>query len=358
MAVVALQIGNYSNTVGAYWWNMHRSWVNNKSEKNNSEAFSSSLFRESDCSRKGLHNPRLIAVDLKTNLSVCTALSGIVEEKDDSLLWSGKRTEIHQDEMSCERRWSDILVEPLTPKSLLPVSTATAKDSLQCFATGLDVARERQFVESLEDKLHYFVEECDVLQGFHLLTDFHNGFGGVSSSILELLSDEYGAEKSLVCGCYPPALEHDLTPPTALLNSILSISHITLSSGLFLPLSTSQTLWPLPSEHVQSTYLTFEPTQPHHSGGILSTAIDTFTTGYEETHLFQEIISRFSVFGRKIASLSCSLPLPLVRGSSLAGSLNHSYWSRPLMLTPYFSQGEIWKQYCVVRGVPSSYIIE
>ena len=36
--------------------------------------------------------------------------------------------------------------------------------SLQCFATGLDVARERQFVESLEDKLHYFVEECDVLQ--------------------------------------------------------------------------------------------------------------------------------------------------------------------------------------------------
>ena len=43
-----------------------------------------------------------------------------------------------------------------------------------------------------------------------MLTDIHNGFGGVVSSVLETLSDEYGAGKLLVCGCYPPSLGPDM----------------------------------------------------------------------------------------------------------------------------------------------------
>ena len=49
-----------------------------------------------------------------------------------------------------------------------------------------------QFRTQLEDQLHFFVEECDTLQGFHLLCDWSNGFGGLGSCIAQDLRDEYG----------------------------------------------------------------------------------------------------------------------------------------------------------------------
>ena len=36
------------------------------------------------------------------------------------------------------------------------------------------------------------MEECDRLQGFHLLCDWSDGFGGLASCIAEDLRDEYG----------------------------------------------------------------------------------------------------------------------------------------------------------------------
>ena len=51
-----------------------------------------------------------------------------------------------------------------------------------------------QFRVQLEDQLHFFVEECDSLQGFHLLSDWLGGFGGLASCIAEDLRDEYGTK--------------------------------------------------------------------------------------------------------------------------------------------------------------------
>ena len=51
-----------------------------------------------------------------------------------------------------------------------------------------------QFQTELEDRLHFFVEECDQLQGFHLLADWTNGFGGLASCIAQDLQDEYSSK--------------------------------------------------------------------------------------------------------------------------------------------------------------------
>ena len=51
-----------------------------------------------------------------------------------------------------------------------------------------------QFQSQLEDRLHFFVEECDLLQGFHLLSDWTNGFGGLAGCIAQDLRDEYGSK--------------------------------------------------------------------------------------------------------------------------------------------------------------------
>lgn len=42
--------------------------------------------------------------------------------------------------------------------------------------------------------MHFFVEECDRLQGFHLLSDWTNGFGGLAGCIAQDLRDEYGSK--------------------------------------------------------------------------------------------------------------------------------------------------------------------
>ena len=49
-----------------------------------------------------------------------------------------------------------------------------------------------QFRQQFEDRLHFFVEECDSLQGFQLLVDTEDAFGGLGSCIVQELVEEYG----------------------------------------------------------------------------------------------------------------------------------------------------------------------
>ena len=54
-----------------------------------------------------------------------------------------------------------------------------------------------QFQSNVEDTLRYFAEECDSIQGFHLLSDWSTGFGALATCIAELIVDEY-ASKSII----------------------------------------------------------------------------------------------------------------------------------------------------------------
>ena len=45
---------------------------------------------------------------------------------------------------------------------------------------------------------------CIILQGVQLLVDVYNGFGGLASSVLDLLSDDYAIKSLYTAGFYPP----------------------------------------------------------------------------------------------------------------------------------------------------------
>lgn len=57
--------------------------------------------------------------------------------------------------------------------------------------------RTQQFKESFEDRLHFFLEECDSLQGFHLLVDGDDGFGALGSCLAQELAEEF-SQKGLL----------------------------------------------------------------------------------------------------------------------------------------------------------------
>jgi len=66
-----------------------------------------------------------------------------------------------------------------------------------------------QFQETFEERLHLFLEECDSLQGFHLLADAGDGFSGLASCIAEEFTDQF-SQKTLVSFMTSP----DSVPPS------------------------------------------------------------------------------------------------------------------------------------------------
>jgi hypothetical protein len=100
---------------------------------------------------------------------------------------------------------------------------------LEAFGQGESVLKEPRFLEELEDRLHFYVEECDYLQvarwlgghwgrnsssyflfssffflqGFQILCDLHDGFSGVGVKAAELLHDEYSGRGIITWGLLP-----------------------------------------------------------------------------------------------------------------------------------------------------------
>ncbi|RKP27706.1 Tubulin/FtsZ, GTPase domain-containing protein [Syncephalis pseudoplumigaleata] len=187
--ILTLQVGAYANFVGAHFWNAQD-------------------IGETDASAGGIdHNvlfqtgenlqgettltPRLVVVDTKDHLGYlsASALLGIEEEMQEATpAWQTVRS------------WSDYLRLYLHPKSLgsgiLPKETR-----LDWFAQGADVWQQTDAPSSLiDDELRWFAEACDYLQGFHIMADTANGYGGYTAQLLAELRDEYGKSDMIVFG--------------------------------------------------------------------------------------------------------------------------------------------------------------
>lgn len=99
---------------------------------------------------------------------------------------------------------------------------------LEAFGQGEGILKEPRYLEELEDRLHFYVEECDYLQvamwqcrcwgdtglrlqaalltslqGFQILCDLHDGFSGVGAKTAELLQDEYSGRGVITWGLLP-----------------------------------------------------------------------------------------------------------------------------------------------------------
>ncbi|NXJ99440.1 MSTO1 protein, partial [Corythaixoides concolor] len=155
--------------------------------------------------------------------------------------------------------WSDYLNVRLHPKSLYVIRQYMHDGDCGCleaFGQGESLLQDPGCIEELEDRLHFYVEECDYLQGFQVLCDLHDGFSGVGAKVTELLYDEYSRKGILTWGL-TPALSNVgvnsngwIFPPSQdsqknfyrLMNTALGIVHLSSHSSLFCPLSLSGSL--------------------------------------------------------------------------------------------------------------------
>ncbi|XP_028650892.1 protein misato homolog 1 [Erpetoichthys calabaricus] len=410
--VITLQLGHYANFVGTHWWNLQDASLcyDISPEETPSEIFSDVLFRQGQThSGQTTYTPRLIAFDLKGSLNTLRQEGCLYEtsSESNSLAWEGA-VMTHREELaqknefledlelldgqglpkerlqiknrkesrvpntvngqlehsrkaynleSSVRVWSDFLRVHLHPKTISIVNQYSYEgecDRLEAFGQGESLLKENSFLDDLEDKLHFFVEECDYLQGFQVLCDIQDGFSGLGSSVTELLHDEYGGRGIFTLGLAPVSHPQSSVVKDVyhLINSVLSFVYLSNNSSSFCPLSLRGGLERRPSPHTTFPYLLYDASSWYHSSAVLSTVLDTLTLPYRLHNggcSMGQLTDALVFSGRKVLCASASVPFPMVSDKSLPDTLVD--FGETLPWRPVSACGELRENRCFAQSV-------
>ncbi|XP_063460958.1 protein misato homolog 1 isoform X5 [Pan paniscus] len=383
--VLTLQLGHFAGFVGAHWWNQQDAALGRATDSKEppGELCPDVLYRTGRTLHgQETYTPRLILMDLKGSLSSLKEEGGLYRDKqlDAAIAWQGKLTthkeELYpknpylQDFLSAEgvlssdgvwrvksipngkgssplttattpkplipteasiRVWSDFLRVHLHPRSICMIQKYNHDGEagrLEAFGQGESVLKEPKYQEELEDRLHFYVEECDYLQGFQILCDLHDGFSGE-------------AQRNIY----------------RLLNTAFGLVHLTAHSSLVCPLSLGGSLGLRPEPPVNFPYLHYDATLPFHCSAILATALDTVTVPYRlcsSPVSMVHLADMLSFCGKKVVTAGAIIPFPLAPGQSLPDSLMQFGGATPW--TPLSACGEpsgtrCFAQSVVLRGI-------
>ncbi|KAM4807406.1 protein misato homolog 1 isoform X3 [Urocitellus parryii] len=378
--VLTLQLGHFAGFVGAHWWNQQDAALGRATSAQESlgELCPDVLYRTGQTLHgQETYTPRLILMDLKGSLNSLKEESGLYWDKqlDAAVAWHGKLTthkeEVYpknphlQDLLSAEgvrssdgfwrvksipngkgpppvttaeipkplessvRVWSDFLRVHLHPRSICMIQKYNHDGEtgrLEAFGQGESVLKEPRYLEELEDRLHFYVEECDYLQGFQILCDLHDGFSGVGAKAAELLQDEYSGRGIITWGLIPGSCS--LGEPQKniyrLLNTAFGLVHLTAYSSFVCPLSLGGSLGLRPQPPVNFPHLHYDATLPFHCSAILATALDTVTVPYRlrsSPVSMVHLANMLTFSGKKVVTAGAVIPFPLVPGQSLPDAL-------------------------------------
>ncbi|ESO04660.1 hypothetical protein HELRODRAFT_172326 [Helobdella robusta] len=226
--------------------------------------------------------------------------------------------------------WSDFLRPHLHPKSI-EIINAEFHDNAEAFdlfCLGSEAYCKQKY--DIEDKIHFFTEECDNLQGFHILADTYNAFSGFSVSVFEdYLLDEFPNKGCLVVNTFPRRARKDFTTSVkSLINTFLSYESF-LTSASVLPLSTENSLLQANSSASSSSvayeHLNYNPNLPYHTSALLAVGLDQLSLKYRShgnSVCLKDYLSGLTFNTHKLLSLSLSLPFSLENNSSLFRMFN------------------------------------
>ncbi|MBN3302388.1 MSTO1 protein, partial [Amia calva] len=260
------------------------------------------------------------------------------------------------------RVWSDFLRVHLHPRTLTIINQYNHEGEssrLEAFGQGEALCSSAALQEDLEDRLHFFVEECDYLQGFQVLCDLQDGFSGLGSGVTELLHDSYGGRGIFTFGLAPvnypnPSPMKDVYH---LINSALGVVNLSNHSSLFCPLTLRGGLGRHPPPPSSFPHLQLDDSLWYHSSAVLAMALDTVTVPYRlgqgGTPMWQ-LGDALAVSGRKVVAAYGAIPFPMMQGSCLPDALsscgNALPW-RPLSACPELGDGRVFGQSVTLRGV-------
>ena len=415
--VVTLQLGHYANFIGTHWWNIQESSFVYSPDEEKEINHDVLWREGQNINGEVTYTPRLVAFDLKGSLNTLRQEGTLydIPEAAENIPWlsdvtlhktaSAPKNKFLQDleaaenvedtEMSepdkeeCVSKiieppptepgepvyrsklynlddsvkvWSDFLRVHLHPRTVhivnqYDVDQYSNDDSdirlFNVFGYGRSVYKDYNTQAEIEDRLHFFLEECDRLQGLQVLVDPYDGFGGLGSGILEDLADDYG-NKAI--------LSVPVTPMTFNKNMIRDQCHRAVNTVLTTDslLSYSSTLLPLSLQNsVKFPYLSYKPGLLYHTSAILAASLDCATMPYRldaNPASMSCMLDSLCQSGRKVLGLQSSLPFPICPEQSFVGSLleqgDEMVW-RPVSAGCTLASRP-WAQAVLLRGLDSS----
>eukprot|EP01048_Picozoa_sp_COSAG05_P003859 COSAG05_NODE_189_length_14633_cov_44.869134_2_plen_620_part_00 len=216
--------------------------------------------------------------------------------------------------------WSDFLKAHVHARSLHTLQRTTRFDDFDCYAAGVEAYQSDPTLEIATDACRRFLEECDLLQGFHVLTDADTAWGGVSVKLLEYIRDDYpttpiltfaGAQRGgfpALAGDYNEVAAASTAPAGVArrkpLNTAVCMAELANHSTLIVPFS---------SNTAASTLVRFPAQTDYNTSALAATAIETATLSYR---LLAERRARLrditDILCRASAAGGGARPLPLI----------------------------------------------
>ncbi|XP_057378953.1 protein misato homolog 1-like [Daphnia carinata] len=374
--ILTIQLGEFSNVLGALWWNMQDvSPVSaNKSDIVDNENEQRVFFREGKSNKVSI-NPRLLAVDLKGPMDFP------IQNQEFDL--SSQDTSPHKIDLIpgdhapslCEQissiqlassefesndfhEWKALFNNKLHPKSLNTlnnIQSVSALGTFNLFSQGMACLEKEDNLEYMENQIRFFVEESDYFQGFNMLFDADNGFGGAASKLLQLIQQEYSTKTTFTIPLFPAhSMCESARRVERLTNLGLVVETLFEDSSMFSPVSLDP-FWCSTNSRKFSGLQNLKPTSIYQAGAVIATALDTIffplhaKKGY--LHSLSDFVKKLTSDGRKAVGMSCAIPL-WNRISNLE-SLNSAFLE-VTSLTPCVENfRDCWTQQLVWRGLPN-----
>eukprot|EP01080_Neovahlkampfia_damariscottae_P005500 gene5500-9317_t len=349
IGIFLIILGNYSNFVGAHYWNIQNELFNLFKDKGMIN--SDNVFRYGE-TNKGILTccPRALVFDLSGTLGSLRKHGNIYdpskEQKDDEkeITWHGKMQTIQSEEkpekskyveMIDENKkysydeinedltnncltWSDFLEINYHPKSVSTIQNHVT-DKFDDYLDG-NLLSSLDFYDDTLDQIRFFLEECDSLQGFQFFSNTNDAWSKFSHDLNQLIRDEISTKYSIFtfgCDSNIPWKEEQTENQVMIdnwkrkLNTAVSCVDLHESSSVYIPLSAAN------FKDDSFKHIKFDPQNKYQTSAILASSIDSSTLAFrkKDSDINMDHVKRkLNVMNSmRLSSLCTSVPFPIQR---------------------------------------------
>ncbi|KAF8776749.1 hypothetical protein HU200_003486 [Digitaria exilis] len=396
--VVTVQVGGFANFVGSHFWNFQDELLGLADDPGADPVFRNAaldmdaLYRAGE-TQQGVatYCPRLVSVGSRGSLGSLSSSgtlgsSSAAAGHPNILTWSGNVTksvakphdrnlflqslsEEEQNTSSSNDRsnakksvedkdlveslengvkfWTDYSKVQYHPQSLYELyGSWTNFDKFDNYGTAREVVSEWSQMEELNERLRFFVEECDHIQGIQFIVDDSGGFSSVAAQYLENIADDY-TNTPVLLYCVRDPVSHGSSRNQRetiirTLHDAVSFSKLASSCNLMVPIGQ-------PSLSYLSPLLSIKDEKYFYSSAIFAAAIHSLSVPFRLQHVgpsselahssgnldIGELMHMLSDQGRQnmVTALDVAMPAPSLTDRTDLRNIQRSL----LCLTPEIS---------------------
>lgn len=330
--VVTVQVGGFANFVGSHFWNFQDELLGLTDDPGADPVFRTAaldmdvLYRAGE-THQGVASycPRLVSVGSRGSLGSLSSSgtlgsSSAAADEPNIFTWSGKVTksvakphernlflqslsEEEQNPSSSDGQsnasvedkdlvanlengvkfWTDYSKVQYHPQSLYELyGSWTDFERFDNYGTAKEVVSEWSQMEEMNERLRFFVEECDHIQGIQFLVDDSGGFANVAAQFLESIVDDYtNTPVMLYCVRNPDSYGSSRNQRETIIRSLhdaVSLSKLSYYCNLMVPIG-------LPSLSYLSPLLSIKDEKHFHSSAICAAALHSLSVPFRLQHM-------------------------------------------------------------------------